>query len=332
MVTVAGGFAVSTNSELSDNLGLCLGNCLRALPLTRETFLRIFARAAVMMGAKRVDKRKSSVMHKSQLQEYAQKAGILPPVYKSIKEGASHEPRFKCTVTLNGVNYESAEGFPNLKAAEHAAAKAALDALQQTTDGSGHSPSPVHESGLCKNLLQEYAQKNSLPLPVYQSTRSGEDHAPVFTSSVEIAGVKYSGGSAKNKKEAEIKAAKTALLAIQSVLSSSTETDALMVTPVKPQVGLETFIDSQLSNGKKRGRGAQAQVKREAAEETAIKTEEGVEVTPIKTPEDGTDTVTTTTKKKKKSKKAEAAGNGDSTHGIANFLATPAAQKILGVL
>ncbi|KAL2613979.1 hypothetical protein R1flu_025671 [Riccia fluitans] len=94
-------------------------------------------------------------MHKSQLQEYSQNADILPPVYKSIEECASHEPKYKCTVHLNGVNYESAEGFPNLKADEHAAAKMTLDSLQQTTDGSGHSPSPVHESSLCKNELQE---------------------------------------------------------------------------------------------------------------------------------------------------------------------------------
>ncbi|KAL3678887.1 hypothetical protein R1sor_021843 [Riccia sorocarpa] len=283
-------------------------------------------------------KRKGSVMHKSQLQEYAQKAGLLPPVYKSVKEGASHEPRFKCTVTLQGVNYESPDGYPNLKAAEHAAAKAALDALNQNTSGSGVSPSPVHESGLCKNLLQEYAQKNNLPLPVYQSTRSGEDHAPVFSSSVEIAGVKYSGGSAKNKKEAEIKAAKTALLAIQSALSPSAKADALATTPLKPLVGLSTYIDSQLNNGKKRGRGAQTK-KEATAEETPA--QEGVEATPVKSEDASSEGVTTTTKKKKKAKKAEAAANGESTeqtvfpgpvNGIANLLATPAAQKILGVL
>jgi dsRNA-specific ribonuclease len=73
-----------------------------------------------------------------------------------------------------------------------------------------------HESGLCKNLLQEFAQKNGYPLPQYKITRQGEDHSPTFTSTVEIAGVSYSGGAAKNKKEAEIKAARTAFLAIQA--------------------------------------------------------------------------------------------------------------------
>lgn len=73
-----------------------------------------------------------------------------------------------------------------------------------------------HESGLCKNLLQEFAQKNGYPLPQYKIMRQGEEHSLVFTATVEIAGVSYSGGGAKSKKEAEIKAARTALLAIQA--------------------------------------------------------------------------------------------------------------------
>lgn len=79
-----------------------------------------------------------------------------------------------------------------------------------------------HESGLCKNLLQEYAQKNGYPLPVYHIIRQGEDHYPTFSATVEIGGVNYSGGGAKNKKEAEIKAARTALLAIQSAPNGKT--------------------------------------------------------------------------------------------------------------
>jgi dsRNA-specific ribonuclease len=152
-------------------------------------------------------------MYKSQLQEFAQKAGFTPPLYEFVKEGPSHEPRFKSMVTVNSVTYESNLVFPNLKSAEHAAAKVALNALFPAY---GVAPSPVHESGLCKNLLQEYAQKNGAPLPVYHTARLGEDHSPTFTSTVEIGGVNYSGGGAKNKKEAEIKAARTALLAIQS--------------------------------------------------------------------------------------------------------------------
>jgi hypothetical protein len=46
--------------------------------------------------------------------------------------------------------------------------------------------------------------------------RQGKEHSLIFTATVEIAGVSYSGGGAKSKKEAEIKAARTALLAIQA--------------------------------------------------------------------------------------------------------------------
>lgn len=46
--------------------------------------------------------------------------------------------------------------------------------------------------------------------------RQGKDHLLTFSATVEIAGVSYSGGFAKSKKEAEIKAARTALMAIQA--------------------------------------------------------------------------------------------------------------------
>ncbi|KAI5071274.1 hypothetical protein GOP47_0013525 [Adiantum capillus-veneris] len=119
-------------------------------------------------------------MFKSQLQEYAQKAGLAAPIYDVTKEGPSHEPQFKASVTIHG----------------------------KTEIGQ------LHESGLCKNLLQEYAQKCKLPLPVYNVVKTGEVHSPMFSATVEIAGVHYNGGKCKTKKEAEIKAAKTALVAI----------------------------------------------------------------------------------------------------------------------
>lgn len=147
-------------------------------------------------------------MFKSQLQEYAQKAGLPAPVYDVKKEGPSHEPQFKASVTIHGKVYESPRFFGNLKKAEHAAAEVALAELGKT------ETSPLHESGLCKNLLQEYAQKCKLSLPTYTVVKVGEVHSPTFSATVEIAGVRYNGGKCKTKKEAEIKAAKNALMAI----------------------------------------------------------------------------------------------------------------------
>ncbi|MCO5605839.1 hypothetical protein L7F22_060023 [Adiantum nelumboides] len=155
-------------------------------------------------------------MFKSQLQEYVHKAGWTAPVYDITREGPSHEPRFKAVVTIQNETFESPAFYRNLKKAEHAAAEVALRAFSARPELETAFPSPLHESGLCKNLLQEYAQKCQFPIPVYNLTKSGETHSPMFTATVKIDGVLYKGGLSRNKKEAEIKAAKTALLAICS--------------------------------------------------------------------------------------------------------------------
>lgn len=162
-------------------------------------------------------------MFKSQLQEYAQKAGWSAPVYDISREGPSHEPKFKAVVTVENEPYESPAFYPNLKKAEHAAAEVALTALSVKPGLQVALPNPLHESGLCKNLLQEYAQKCKLAMPVYNLIKLGETHSPMFSATVEIAGVQYKGGLCKNKKEAEIRAAKTALIAICSDLGGSPE-------------------------------------------------------------------------------------------------------------
>ncbi|KAH7405171.1 hypothetical protein KP509_15G059600 [Ceratopteris richardii] len=153
-------------------------------------------------------------MFKSQLQEFAQKGGWTAPVYDVTKEGPSHQPRYKAVVTVNDESFESPGVYGNLKKAEHAAAEVALKELVSRSETKAPSLNPLHESGLCKNLLQEYAQKSQLPIPLYTLTKSGPTHSPLFTASVKIDGVLYKGGLSKNRKEAEIKAAKTALLAI----------------------------------------------------------------------------------------------------------------------
>ncbi|CAL9147642.1 unnamed protein product [Musa hybrid cultivar] len=79
----------------------------------------------------------------------------------------------------------------------------------------------VHETGLCKNLLQEYAQKMNYAIPSYICTKNSSGATP-FTCTVEIGGIQYIGAAARTKKEAEIKAARTALLAIQSGASQYT--------------------------------------------------------------------------------------------------------------
>ncbi|KAL6642038.1 hypothetical protein ACP70R_020219 [Stipagrostis hirtigluma subsp. patula] len=150
---------------------------------------------------------------KSRLQEYAQKVGLPTPEYHTLKEGPSHEPIFKSTVVVNNTKYESLPGFFSRKAAEQSAAEVALMEIVKSVPATGSIPA-VQETGLCKNLLQEYAQKMNYAIPSYICTRQASGVAP-FICTVEIGGIQYIGAAARTKKEAEIKAARTALLAIQ---------------------------------------------------------------------------------------------------------------------
>ncbi|KAL0697521.1 hypothetical protein Bca4012_053643 [Brassica carinata] len=155
---------------------------------------------------------------KSRLQEYAQKYKLPTPIYETVKEGPSHKSLFQSTVIVDGVRYDSLPGFFNRKAAEQSAAEVALQELAKSSEISQCVSLPVHEMGLCKNLLQEYAQKMNYAIPLYQCQKSETPpgRAPQFTCTVEIGGIKYTGAATKTKREAEISAGRTALIAIQS--------------------------------------------------------------------------------------------------------------------
>ncbi|GMH11268.1 hypothetical protein Nepgr_013109 [Nepenthes gracilis] len=68
------------------------------------------------------------------------------------------------------------------------------------------------ETGVHKNLLQEVSQRVGASLPPYTTFRSGLGHLPVFTCTVELAGISFTGVPAKNKKQVEKNAAMTAWL------------------------------------------------------------------------------------------------------------------------
>eukprot|EP00475_Leptophrys_vorax_P004192 TRINITY_DN12506_c0_g2_i1.p1 TRINITY_DN12506_c0_g2~~TRINITY_DN12506_c0_g2_i1.p1 ORF type:complete len:293 (-),score=-6.69 TRINITY_DN12506_c0_g2_i1:34-912(-) len=145
-------------------------------------------------------------MHKNQLQELAQRSGYNLPSYACIREGPDHAPKFKATVTFNGETFDSPGYFPSLRQAEHAAAEVALKVMSE------RSPSQciariLDESGVCKNLLQETAQRAGVPLPNYVTVRSGPGHLPVFTCTVEVAGLQFTGEPSRTKKQAEKNAA-----------------------------------------------------------------------------------------------------------------------------
>lgn len=157
-------------------------------------------------------------MYKNQLQELAQRSCFNLPSYSCIREGPDHAPRFKSTVTFNGESFES-PGFCNtLRQAEHAAAEVALNTLSMRGPSQSLAARILDETGVCKNLLQETAQRAGVNIPVYSVTRSGPGHMPVFVSTVEVAGMSFVGESAKTKKQAEKNAAMAAWASLKQLV------------------------------------------------------------------------------------------------------------------
>ncbi|KAK8598383.1 hypothetical protein V6N13_094354 [Hibiscus sabdariffa] len=167
-------------------------------------------------------------MYKNQLQELAQRSCFNLPSYTCIREGPDHAPRFKATVNFNGETFESPHYCSTLRQAEHSAAEVALQSLSNRGPSHSLAARILDETGVYKNLLQEIAQRVGAPLPRYMTFRSGLGHLPIFTGTVELAGIKFTGEPAKNKKQAEKNAAMAAwtslkLLAKETASSSEPE-------------------------------------------------------------------------------------------------------------
>ncbi|KAH6811335.1 dsRNA-binding protein 5 [Perilla frutescens var. frutescens] len=154
-------------------------------------------------------------MFKNQLQELAQRSCFNLPSYACVREGPDHAPRFKASVNFNGEIFESPAYSTTMRQAEHAAAEVALNSLSARGPSKSLTARVLDETGVYKNLLQETAHRAGLKLPVYTTVRSGPGHVPVFTSTVELAGMSFSGEAAKTKKQAEKNAAIAAWSALK---------------------------------------------------------------------------------------------------------------------
>ncbi|XP_073315537.1 double-stranded RNA-binding protein 2-like [Primulina huaijiensis] len=157
-------------------------------------------------------------MYKNQLQELAQRSCFNLPAYTSFREGPDHAPRFKAAVNFNGETFESPSYCSTLRQAEHSAAEVALDALSSRGPSNSLAARILDETGVYKNLLQEVSQRVGASLPAYTTFRTGLGHLPVFTCTVELAGVIFTGEPAKNKKQAEKNAAMAAWLSLKSLV------------------------------------------------------------------------------------------------------------------
>lgn len=69
-------------------------------------------------------------IYKSRLQEYAQRSSQSFPVYQTVNVGTPHAPRFRSTVLVDRDTYMSPNTFQQRKAAEHDAARVALESIQ----------------------------------------------------------------------------------------------------------------------------------------------------------------------------------------------------------
>ncbi|XP_048336079.2 double-stranded RNA-binding protein 2 [Ziziphus jujuba] len=154
-------------------------------------------------------------MYKNQLQELAQRSCFNLPSYACIREGPDHAPRFKATVNFNGDTFESPSFCSTLRQAEHAAAEVALNTLANRGPSRALAARVLDETGVYKNLLQETAHRAGLNLPVYTTIRSGPGHVPVFSCTVELAGLSFTGEPARTKKQAQKNAAMAAWSALK---------------------------------------------------------------------------------------------------------------------
>ncbi|CAA0841100.1 Double-stranded RNA-binding protein 2 [Striga hermonthica] len=160
-------------------------------------------------------------MYKNKLQELAQRSCFNLPSYACMREGPDHAPRFKASVNFNGETYESPSYCSTLRQAEHSAAEVALNALASGGPTSSLAARILDETGVYKNLLQEVSQRVGGCMPSYTTFRSGQVHLPIFTCTVELVGVIFTGDPAKSKKQAEKNAAMVAWLSLKSLTQQS---------------------------------------------------------------------------------------------------------------
>ncbi|KAL8528919.1 hypothetical protein ACS0TY_006406 [Phlomoides rotata] len=171
---------------------------------------------------------------KNRLQQFAQRASLPLPVYRTLSEGSPHAPAFICQVWVNGTCFTSPNSYSTRKVAEQEAAKIALIGLHDKIKNEASSRI-IEGTIFCKSIIYEYAVKMSL-LPTYVTNQSTAT-LPTFVSSLVLNGVTYVGDAGKSKKEAEQFAARSAILSILGSESSTT-----MVEIVKSKLKLHDAL------------------------------------------------------------------------------------------
>jgi ribonuclease III len=143
--------------------------------------------------------------------ESCAEAALAWGIDSHIRLGDSEKQAGAANVTILGDVCESIIGAVFLDAG-YGAAKAVVAAAF-----GARMLSPEHPLRDPKTLLQEWAQARGLPAPLYRETaRSGPDHAPEFTVSVEVPGFPYAEARGFAKRPAE-QAAAAAFIAREGI-------------------------------------------------------------------------------------------------------------------
>ncbi|GAY50812.1 hypothetical protein CUMW_129610 [Citrus unshiu] len=141
-------------------------------------------------------------MYKTKVQELCHQKRWSLPRYSTMKDGADHDPRFKSSVSVNGLSFHSSVSCKSSKESQNDAAKLAF--LHFTSP-----PPPPNVQCRYKSVLQNYARRKNLDSPLYSSIREGPAHACSFKARVTIDGHTFESLEFfKNLKQAEHAAAK----------------------------------------------------------------------------------------------------------------------------
>ncbi|KAJ0021432.1 hypothetical protein Pint_31568 [Pistacia integerrima] len=173
-------------------------------------------------------------MYKTKLQELCHEKRWRLPSYSSMKDGPDHNPRFKSSVSVNGLSFHSSVSSKSYKHSQNDAAMLAY--LHFTTSPSVEPSvgepeigetfkgpeiylqvSPDKNDVQCqyKSRLQNYARCKILESPVYYNITEGPAHAPRFKATVTVDGHTFESLEFfTNLKQAEHAAAKVALTSL----------------------------------------------------------------------------------------------------------------------
>ncbi|KAI3900960.1 hypothetical protein MKW92_036068 [Papaver armeniacum] len=161
------------------------------------------------------------LMYKNHLITYTQRSAIPLPVYETVNLG------YRCTVHVNGVAYTTVDTFRNPKDAEQEASKLALESIAKKIKED--SIAIINQDPVsCKSILNEYAVKMNLPIPMYTTTQP--ELLPIFISFLEFNGKSYTSPAARSKKDAERLAARMAIHSIIGTSGSGTSLPEIIIS------------------------------------------------------------------------------------------------------